>query len=57
MRNEILARHGYVFKKEVYRDYFSGKSWYSEDPDFDYNSLNAVEMENVETIKRLEEKK
>lgn len=57
MRNEILARHGYVFKKEVYRNYFSGKSWYSEDPDFDYNSLNAVEMENVETIKKLEEKK
>lgn len=56
MRNEILARHGYVFKKEVYQQYFSAQSWYSPNPDFDYSDLNAVEMENVETIKALEEK-
>lgn len=56
MRNEILARHGYEFKKETYRQYFSAQSWYTPNPDFDYNDLNAVEMENVETIKKLEEK-
>ncbi|MBQ8505828.1 MAG: YARHG domain-containing protein [Clostridia bacterium] len=54
MRNEILARHGYVFQKEAYREYFGSQGWYSENPDFSYDQLNAVEMENVETIKALE---
>ena len=54
MRNEILARHGYVFKKDVYREYFGSQSWYEENPAFSYDDLNAVEMENVETIKALE---
>lgn len=57
MRNEILARHGYVFQKESYREYFSSQGWYQENPDFSYDMLNAVEMENIETIKALEEKK
>jgi len=57
MRNEILARHGYVFSKEANREYFSGQSWYDENPDFSYDMLNAVEMENVETIKALEAEK
>ena len=57
IRNEILARHGYVFSKEANREYFSGQSWYEENPDFSYDMLNAVEMENVETIKALEAEK
>lgn len=54
MRNEILARHGYPFQKEKYQTYFGSKSWYVRDPNFNYNSLNSIEMENVETIKGLE---
>lgn len=54
MRNEILARHGYPFQKEKYQTYFGSKSWYTIDPDFDYNCLNSIEMANVETIKGLE---
>ena len=54
MRNEILARHGYPFKKEQYQTYFGSKSWYTADPSFDYNCLNSIEMANVETIKGLE---
>ena len=54
IRNEILARHGYPFKKEKYLSYFGSKSWYTIDPDFDYSCLNSVEMANVETIKSLE---
>ena len=54
MRNEILARHGYPFKKEQYQTYFGSKSWYTADPNFDYNCLNSIEMANVETIKGLE---
>ena len=57
MRNEILARHGYVFQKEGYREYFSSQSWYTENPDFSHDQLNSVEMENIETIKSLEEQK
>lgn len=54
MRNEILARHGYVFQKAHYRDYFSARGWYAENPDFDYAMLSRVEMANVETIKAIE---
>lgn len=54
MRNEILARHGYPFQKEKYQSYFGAKSWYAEDPNFSYDSLNSTEMANVETIKGLE---
>ena len=54
MRNEILARHGYPFKKEQYQTYFGSKSWYTPDPNFNYNCLNSIEMANVETIKALE---
>ena len=54
MRNEILARHGYPFQKEQYQSYFGSKSWYTPDPNFDYNCLNSIEMKNVETIKSLE---
>ena len=57
MRNEILARHGYVFQNESYREYFSSQGWYAENPGFSYDDLNAVEMENIETIKALEEQK
>lgn len=57
MRNEILARHGYPFKKAEYQEYFGNQSWYTENPDFDYNMLSKIEMDNVETIKKLEEAK
>lgn len=54
IRNEILARHGYPFQTEKYREYFGGKSWYTENPEFVYDMLSALEMANVETIKSLE---
>lgn len=55
MRNEILARHGYPFQKPQYQEYFGSQIWYEENPDFDYNMLSKIEMDNVETIKKLEE--
>lgn len=57
MRNEILARHGYPFKKARYQEYFGSQSWYEADPDFDYGVLSKIEMQNVETIKGLEAEK
>jgi hypothetical protein len=49
-RNEIFARHGYIFKKDVYREYFSKQDWYSEDPNFSESNLNEIEKENVQII-------
>ncbi|PFP15645.1 hypothetical protein COJ96_27630 [Bacillus sp. AFS073361] len=53
-RNEIYARHGYVFQSEDLQTYFSSKSWYQQEPDFD-GSLNEVEKENVNFLKEREE--
>ncbi|MEH7082900.1 YARHG domain-containing protein [Neobacillus drentensis] len=53
-RNEIYARHGYVFKSQDLQTYFSGKSWYQPDPSFD-GSLNEIEKENVNFIKARED--
>jgi len=54
IRNEIYARHGYVFQKQKYRDYFGSKLWYYPDPDFDGSGLNSIETYNVELIKSME---
>ena len=54
IRNEILARHGYPFKKTIYREYFDAREWYHRDENFAYSSLNSIEMTNVELIKKLE---
>jgi uncharacterized membrane protein YvbJ len=53
-RNEIYARHGYVFKSEDLQKYFSSKSWYNADPSYG-DSLNEVEKENVELLKARED--
>lgn len=49
-RNEIFARHGYVFKDEAIKTYFEGKGWYQENTAFDGN-LSATEKSNVEFLK------
>lgn len=54
MRNEILARHGYIFSKQKYIDHFESQPWYYENEYFEYSDLNSVEMKNIETIKALE---
>lgn len=56
IRNEIYARHGYVFKKEKYRNYFSSMPWYVPNNNLSSSAsyLNSVEKYNVELIKSLE---
>jgi hypothetical protein len=49
-RNEIYARHGYIFKSEDLQSYFSQKTWYSPDPSFDGSTLSEVEKYNVQLI-------
>jgi hypothetical protein len=48
-RNEIYARHGYLFVSEDLQDYFSKKSWYILDTSFK-GELNEIEKYNVELI-------
>ncbi|MFD4707944.1 YARHG domain-containing protein [Gottfriedia sp. NPDC058432] len=49
-RNEIYARHGYIFKTVKMRNYFLAKTWYS--PNVNYNgTLSQIETYNVKLIK------
>ena len=52
MRNEIYARHGYIFDSEDLRRYFQRQSWYT--PVSKTVNLTAIEKYNVEFIKQYE---
>jgi hypothetical protein len=54
-RNEIYARHGYVFKIKDLQEYFGKQSWYVPLYDNDGIVLNKTEMANVELIKKYEQ--
>lgn len=58
-RNEIFARHGYIFNDEELNQYFNSTSWYqgtvpSDQFDMDW-VLNDFEKKNVELISLVEE--
>ena len=59
IRNEIYARHGYVFNTNPFKAYFNSKSWYHPDSSFkgDDSELNDYEVKNVQTIKSVENSK
>ncbi len=53
IRNEIYARHGYIFKMEQYYNYFIQKSWYKPtEPDMEkaYDDFNSIEKQNIEIL-------
>jgi hypothetical protein len=52
IRNEIFARHGYVFKSKDLQHYFSKQSWYEASSE--KVSLSTVEAENVRLLKKIE---
>lgn len=56
IRNEIFARHGYIFNKQQYKDYFNSMPWYTPNPSFSgsLDELNSIERYNVELIKSME---
>lgn len=56
MRNEIFADYGYRFKTEEMREYFSRLRWYSPRYDDVNNMLTKTEKDNIELIKRYEER-
>ncbi len=57
---EILARHGYMFDEEEYKEYFGQKEWYQESVEgeaFDkFSVLNDFEKHNLNNIMFLENK-
>lgn len=57
-RNEIFARHGYVFNDEEFKKYFTAKSWYVPNSSYDGSDsvLNEYEMANYKTIQAWEKK-
>lgn len=54
IRNEIYARHGYVFKNNEYKTYFNQQSWYVPNPNYNVNMLSDVEKYNVSVITEYE---
>ena len=50
MRNEIMARHGYVFQAQDLKDYFSREPWYKPCDDNSSIKLSFIEQLNVDLI-------
>ena len=48
-RNEIYARHGYIFNSSELNEYFNSKSWYKADDSFS-GTLEGVEQKNAAFI-------
>lgn len=57
MRNEIFARHGYIFKRADLKEYFSTKPWYNPQYSNVDNMLSKTEKKNVEIIGKVEKKR
>lgn len=56
MRNEIFARHGYIFRDPMLQEYFSQMPWYTpQQADISQIALSSVEQNNVLFIKRYEQ--
>ncbi len=54
MRNEIFARHGYIFKTPDMKSYFSQQSWYHGQYNDVNSMLSAIEKQNIELIRKYE---
>lgn len=54
LRNEIFARHGYIFKDNDLQAFFSKMSWYKRDSDFDIQALSKIEKANVKFLLKAE---
>lgn len=54
MRNEIFARHGYVFKEAALAEYFGRQPWYTPEYDDVSGFLSDIEKQNIERIRQAE---
>ena len=57
VRNEIYARHGYVFQTEPFKTYFGNKDWYYPDESFSESDFNSIEKANKDFIVKYEKDK
>ncbi|MBE6195859.1 MAG: PEGA domain-containing protein [Rikenellaceae bacterium] len=55
MRNEIFARHGYIFKSADLRNHFSKQSWYRARYSNVDAKLTPIEQKNVAFIRKYEQ--
>ena len=58
-RNEIYARHGWIFSVPELKAYFESKSWYHGTvlpAEFDASVLSAIELDNLELISNYEDR-
>ena len=54
MRNEIFARHGYIFKTTEMKSHFVNQTWYRGQYDDVTSYLSEIEKQNIELIKKYE---
>jgi len=54
MRNEIFARHGYIFQTEAMKTYFQNQSWYMPKDSNVNSQLTNIEQKNIVLIQRYE---
>lgn len=54
MRNEIFARHGYIFRTPEMKSYFAAQRWYKPLYNNVDSQLSSIEKANVELIKSYE---
>ena len=54
LRNSIYARHGYIFKSNDLKEYFSQFDWYMPTSSDVSSKLSTIEKKNVEFIKKHE---
>jgi len=50
LRNSIYAKHGYIFKKELWSNMFLDCKWYYPRDDFSESDFNYYERNNIEFI-------
>lgn len=56
-KNEIYARHGYIFRNEDLNNYFRGMIWYTpkyQPTEFDAGVFNEIEVHNLDVLARLD---
>ncbi|WP_394664975.1 YARHG domain-containing protein [uncultured Chryseobacterium sp.] len=52
IKNAVFARHGYVFKKQTYRNFFEQTDWYIPVSNNVDHELSPLEKENVALLNR-----
>lgn len=54
IKNEIYARHGYIFTDRALKKYFETFSWYKPNDDYSPKLLNQTEKANIKIIKKFQ---